>query len=720
MNEQAFPELDLLVRPRRIAVAGVSRDGSSLGGRVFANARANRSGAKVAIVHPARPTIDGVDAVARFADIAEGIDVAFLTVPAAATLDAVRDAAESGARFVVIGSGGFAEAGCAGAALQRSLSEVAAATGVRIVGPNCNGFWNVVDRLNLGFNEAHRIELRLGPVGVVAHTGAVLGAFMLAVNQQGGGLAYGFSTGNEVDLQLPDYVAFMATSPDVTAIVVLLDGVTSARRLEAAVELAREHGKDVYACRFGQSAAGAEAASLHSARLGGGARAFSAWAKNIGIRELPNLDVTTAVAVLASHPVRRRPAGPTVTGLSTSGAGAAMLADCAAAASVTLPTLSETVQRELDDRLAFSAAHNPLDLGGQAAEAGWLEDTLRVLLREESADRFVALLTPLPTGHDRPAPIIDAFVAAHTAASRPLVVYSPSDLPAPSAQALIDAGIPVVRNATTLFDAICIVETQSAPVTEAFADADPATTQRIVAALAELDRLNRNRECLTLLHDDARSVLEPFDCIPFLHEAVVTEAVDITEAGDRIGWPVAIKLLAPEAVHKRAHGGVALAVEAIAAPTRARALLDLAEHAATARLLVQPMFDAEIELFIGVVVDPDVGAVAMAARGGSGVEHAPDLIVRRAPVSPAEATAMINGVEPIRSLRITDGLEAAIAGAGRILAALSQLVIAADGRISSADINPLTVRLDGTTAAVDLRIQMTREQHSPKREPPHT
>jgi acetate---CoA ligase (ADP-forming) len=704
-----------LFQPRGIAYIGVPRRGRSLGGLAVAFGAARPGSAALYVVHPEMHDVHGVPCYRNLSEIPGPVDVAFIAVPARAVAQVVDDCAAAGIRYAVVASSGFAESSANGYALQTRITSVAADAGMRIIGPNCNGLWNVVDGLSLGFNTAHGLALRPGKVGVVAQTGAVLGSFLAGVDRMGGGLAFAASTGNEADVDASEVFRYLAHEPRCEAIILLLDSILKPAMFETAARNARARGVPVVAYKFGKSARGKHAAELHSARVAGGARAFSAWLRSLGVVEAPDLESTMFAAAMLGN--GQRP-GPGVAVVSTSGAGAAMIADLADNHRIELPDFGEKSRARLTNLFEFSTPYNPLDLAGQANDPAWLASTMDAVFEEPGFSTVVLLSTLLPDKKQGVAPVVSEFAAATTRHTRATCVYAVGPLAEEHRRDLAEVGVPVADSGATLFGGLTTVQQVAEMAAAPVQHVDPAI--EVVGVHWPAAAANGG----LVLHDEAKNTLAALG-VPFVSEQVARTLDDVAEAASGAG-PFALKLLDRNLPHKAAAGGVELGVATVADARLVAARLFERASSADARILLQVMTPSVCEIFLGTVDDPVAGPVVVVGRGGRDVETDPDVAVELAPVDSTQVRNMVAGIRPLmaelrlaaqRTGRDVDQLVSDIA---EVAASVSALAASESGRVQSIDINPLVITNAGELKALDVRVELSSESSGTDRAHAHT
>ena len=259
-------DLSPLFAPRRVAVLGVSRSPEKLGHRLLANLLEAEFPGEVFPVNPSGEAILGVKSVPRVADLPEGLDLALVSLPAQSVVGAVRELGRLGCRAAVVLASGFGEAGEGGQAVQRELAGIVAASGMRIVGPNCMGVVNVPGRLNGSY--FWNVPREAGGITFVSQSGAYGGLFFRDVRARGLGVAKFLSIGNQADLGFVECLDWLAGDPETRVVALFVEGVRdgagfveAARRLSAA--------KPVVAFKVGRGTAGQRAAGSHTGSLAG-------------------------------------------------------------------------------------------------------------------------------------------------------------------------------------------------------------------------------------------------------------------------------------------------------------------------------------------------------------------------------------------------------------------------------------------------------------------
>jgi acetate---CoA ligase (ADP-forming) len=694
-------DLDRLFNPRAIAVVGASRDRESLAGRAIVNIAARSGGAAVYPINPSGQDVAGLPSYASLDTIPDGpVDVAYVVVRRDLVPGVIEQCGRRGIPFAVVASSGFGETGPDGRAAEQAMLTSARSAGVRVVGPNTNGLWNPRRALSVGFNISHEDDLPAGNVAVVAQSGALLGSLLRRMVELGAGIASAIATGNETDLDLADYVAYLAEDPTASTIVLLIDALKDTRRFCAAVTTARRAGKDILALKFGQTSAGRRAAELHSSRIGGAPESFRALTDRLGIIDAPDLETLAGAAALLDV----RPGGytDTVTGVSMSGAGASLLADLIDRAGLQLHMFSPEASVKIGSLLDFTAVHNPLDTTGQSADPAWLASLFGAIVADSTNSTVAYLVTLVPEvgrSSNRVLTFADA-VADHAA-----LVYAPAPLPAPLRARLREAGVPVFGNGQESVTALKL----AAQATRARATAPAGQWWRVEpAASPHLDGASNSGGLVS--HDTIRPMLAALG-VRFPFEVTVTSAEEARATARARQGQVVAKLLADDLVHKRDAGGVLIGLSGDERVTEAyQALAALGADHSNPRILIQEQVQVNAEFLLGYRFDDQAGPVVLLGFGGSGVEADPDVAFGIAPLGRDDVATMI------ASLRGHPRLVALDAEYDSIAASLTDAVVAFAELVcrqwpwfDSIEINPLALTaIDGAVTLTALDARATR------------
>ena len=662
--------LHALFHPRAVAVIGASDDTTKHGYIVLTNIRDAGFPGGVYGISRRLAAVDGIPCFPDLAAVPEPLDTAFLAIPAEAAVQAVRDCARAGLKAVIVGSAGYAESlDAGGAERQRELQRIAAEEGIRIVGPNCNGVYNAHHPLSIGFNTAHAKRQTPGGVSIFSHSGALFDAMAGRLAMLGAGLSLFASAGNEADLSVLDYMEYALTHAPTRVIALLIDSLDDGPRFRDLALQARAAGKHVVALKIGRSEAGAAAAVAHSSRLAGDAAAYQALFAAAGVATVQTLEgLMTAAALLDRYGSRSGALGA----LSTSGAGASLIADRCAALGVKLARFTPETHAAIDGLKMFSRIGNPLDMGifGGMRRAGQVPSLL-------AADPGVSVMLGLMHSMNpwQGDPIRAALARAVENSGKPLLIVSPGGMPDAERAIYTGLGMPVFTETDILLEGIGALLTPPP-------DPVPAITAGEAPALPA--RPLTEPESLRLLASFGVPTVPTIDC---------TSMTEARAAASRMGYPVVLKGIAEGIAHKSDLGLVHVNLRDAVAVEQAWADIDCPH------VIVQAMVTGDLEAIAGIARAEGVGLVLLAGLGGIHAEALRDVVTWPVPVAPETirtglATSSLGRV--LRSPRWTHpGAEDAFV---TLLMALQTAAVTLGERLAAIDINPVILGGSGAVA----------------------
>jgi acyl-CoA synthetase (NDP forming) len=596
--------LHALFHPRAVAVIGASDDTTKHGYIVLTNIRDTGFQGGIFGISRRLKDVDGIPCFPDFSSIPEQVDTAFLAIPAEAAIQAVRDCARAGLKAVIVGSAGYAESlDAGGEERQRELQRIAQQEGIRIVGPNCNGVYNAHHPLSVGFNTAHAKRQTPGGISIFSHSGALFDAMAGRLAMLGAGLSLFASAGNEADMSVLDYMEYGIGHAPTRVIVLLIDSLDDGPRFRRLALAAHAAGKHVVALKIGGSEAGAAAAVAHSSRMAGDDASYRALFAVSGVATVKTLEgLMTAAALLDKYGSCPGKLGS----LSTSGAGASLIADRCEALGVPLAILTPETYAAIDSRKMFSRIGNPLDMGifgGMRRSA----DVPSLLMGDTGVSVCLALVHSMnPWQGD---PYRAAMGEARARSGKPLLVVTPGGMPEAERETYIERGIDVFTDTDILLEGIGALMT---PPPEPIPQTAPA------AALALPNRHLTEPESLRLLAEYGVRTVPGHEC---------RSAADAVAAAGRLGYPVVLKGVADGVAHKSDLGLVHVGLRDADAVAQAYTAV------ACPNVIVQAMIAGSLEAIAGVTRADGVGLVLIAGLGGIFAEALHDVATFPLPVS---------------------------------------------------------------------------------------
>ncbi|MGH8054925.1 MAG: acetate--CoA ligase family protein [Stenotrophomonas sp.] len=699
LKAQAGPHarLDGLLRARSIALVGAT-ERSTWSNGAFANFGRLGYEGNIHVVNHNGGRVHGINAATSCRALGEQVDAALLMVPIRAIEASLQDLHEAGIDHAVILTSGFAEMGGEGVARQASLAALAHEKGIHLLGPNCLGFINFIDRVPIWtINLPTRLT---GNVALISQSGATASYIAEFAGRQGVGLSYIVSTGNEADLNVARIVEYMVDDEATRVICLFLETSRDAQTLAAAAQRALSAGKPIIALKIGTSEITANSALAHTGSLVGDDHVFEAACRQLGIIRVHSVDDLVATAGLLSQ-VQPRSGG--VGMLAISGGICEVAADRAEVIGLQLAELSPPTHEALKYLMPdFGTPHNPLDVTGAAVLEPSLFATSIRALADDPAVELVACLYDVPSAplQSYSEQVITEVGAGFAAIGKQGVLLSVTPRPVVDYSRLLAEhhGIPYIAAG---------IDRGLSAIAGAQWWARKRAEQRVPLAandaLQSDARPSTERETLDYLASQG---------IPVIPAGIAADAVQARVIAHEIGGPVALKIASPDIAHKSDVGGVQLNISpANAADAYRQIRVAVAASRPEARIdgvLVSPMRRKGIELLVGAFRDPQWGLVLAVGLGGVWVELIKDTSLRLLPVTPDDVLAMLS---ELRASPLLDGYR----GGPRVdrnevadvITRIGNAALALGPQLQSLEVNPLLATpghveaLDGLTRWIE-------------------
>ena len=679
-------DIATILRPKSIAVIGASEDQTKFGGRLYRLLLKHNFAGTVYPINPNRPQLFGLKTYPNLAATPTAADMVVMAVPRHLVQGFVTEAAAIGVRAAIVITAKFSDEGPEGAALEAEITRIARAGNMRLIGPNCLGLISPANAVVLCSSPALDTDhLIVGQIGFASQSGAMMATVFDRARARGVGFSHCVSVGNQADLELCDFVEYFIDDPRTSVICTYVEGLKDPARFTALARRARAAGKPWLMVKAGRTSAGARAAFSHTASLAGTFAALEAVCTETGIVLLEDFDAMLLLAAGMARFPHRPVTSATI--LTTSGGGGAITADRLAAGQVPLTTFAPATTAKLADLYSAGQASNPIDFGGRKNGEGVdIAGITTTIIGEDPAhDAVAAVLTTSPDMKASTANIADAITKPT------LFVMTPGPAADTARAELVARGLPFTDSLEDAVRAIagwCRYTAWAAPIqAERPADLPHAELPTAAGPVAPADLA----ALLTAYH------------LPIAPQAICADAHDAAAAAARIGYPVALKALGADLVHKTEAGGVILNLTTEAALKTA--IADLQDRLGTSlqALLIQRMTVGEAELILGINRDPQFGPMVVLGAGGILVELLHDVVMAPAPLSPAAAAALLHRLRVaaiLRGIRGRPPLD--IAAVVTTIVNLSWLAHDHRERLAELDINPLIVSPIGCTI-VDAR-----------------
>jgi len=690
--------------PNSIVVIGVSESPTNMGRNIVANLLDFGYRGEIHLVGRQGGVVFGQRIRTSIEELPQGIDLAVILTPAATVPDLVDACGRQGIRRVVIESGGFNEFSAEGQALSERLRAVARKWDIRFVGPNCISVINMSSGVCLPFVRLRSQSLKKGRVAVVSQSGGITIVYTNLFSSAGLGISKAISIGNKLDLDETDYLAYLLEDEDTDLICLHLESVEDGRRL---MELARSSTKPILLHKTNTGQTSAHIAQSHTAALANDDRIVSAAARQAGIIRARNFRATVNYAKgLSLPPVK----GNTLVAIARSGGRAVFAADMAAAFGFDLYPFPRDFREKVKGffRARVIEPTNPLDLGDLfdfRIYVNILEECLKIedvdavlmaheyssLLERKGTHRLIQAIQELVAKYNKP-------VALCPFSEGEEILYLEKDLE-----------YPIFSEIDEAMEALAVSRDRYRWLRKRIAMASPPLTPPQLGGA--LGPSVQGRNGLLMTHQ-ALELCQSYG-IPVAEWATASSPEEAVKAAERLGYPLALKVLSSHISHKSDVGGIALGIgdeEHLkqACAEMLRRVQTKTPNVPIEGFLLQRMVSGGREVILGGKRDPSFGPVVMFGSGGVYVEVFDDVAFRVAPLTRQDAEEMIAEVKGSRLLRGIRGEKPAdVEAVVDCLLRLSQLLLDFPA-IAEVDINPLIV-LEKGAVAVDARMVLNSE-----------
>jgi acetyltransferase len=671
-----------LLRAKSVAIIGASQKGAWPQG-IFRNLKGAKFSGGVYLINPNYQELYGEKCYPALADLPEVPEELLILIPTRAVLGVLEEAAKLGTKAATIYTAGFGEGDDPkGKERAQAMRDLCDRTGLVICGPNCMGSYSVGEGL-WTFPTVTPL-LKKGPVGLIFQSGGSLGNWIKGATERGIGFSYAVSSGNEVNLDLVDYLSFLVDDPETRVITLMVEGIRRPSEFMAIAEQALNKGKPILAVKLGRSEMGKRQAISHTGSLAGADEVFDAVCHRLGLIRCPTLEDMTEMT-LAFMP-GRFPKGSRAAIVVNSGGMKGLICDHCDELKTNLAQLSDQTKEAVRPLIPPElAVENPLECGvaGFGDEQGFI-NIVKLHAEDDGVD-LLAIHGELPRGQQRSAGL---FKSLAEATDKPVLAFGRSTY-------------------SCLDESRAYQEEAGLPFLQAI--------KPTLRALAGLGLYGERRQCgvpamppasgtAADLEGERLNALLQRHGIDLPRQAMVGNATDAGAKAKEIGFPVALKLVSPEIVHKTESGAVVLGLRS-AEEVAAEGQKLLSKTLGKGQLLIQPMVQGT-EVLIGARTDPQYGPFLMVGLGGIFVEVLKDVAIRLLPVDATEAREML---KELRGYKILEGVRGQeprdIDGLVKAMVGLSDIFAAHRDHLSDMEINPLMVRAKGAgVAAVDVRL----------------
>jgi acetyltransferase len=696
--------LSAMFAPKSVALVGASERPGSVGHAVLESLHSGGFKGRVEYVNPRHATIAGAPCAPTLEALAEPVDLAIVASPAASVPQVIAQAGRAGVPNLVVLSAGFGEAGDAGRKLQDEALAAAHAAKVRFIGPNCVGLMRPSIGLNASFSST---AAPAGGIALVSQSGAICTSLVDWAAAASVGLSSVVSLGAAADIDFGEVLEYLLFDGATHSVLLYIEGVQDGRRFMSSLR-ALARAKPVIVLKVGRHDEGSHAARSHTGALVGDDMVFDAvLARSGAVRVEGYRHLFAAARALVMH---RKPAGPRLAIVTNGGGPGALAADAAAQAHVPLATLSPATLSALDAALPRHWSHgNPVDVIGDANGERFAAAAAAVA-NDPAVDGIVTVFCP--TGLASADDVADRLIPVANASYKPFLTAWLGQASVQGARERAEhAGIPSYRVAEVAVEAFAMT-------------ADWVRRQRLLLEAPPARAAEREpdgglpEEIFRTAQAEGRTLLSEFESkrllahfgIPVPPFAVARTLEEAKAAAERIGFPVAVKVLSRDITHKSDVNGVRLNVRTPAAIELvwngiAADVKRLRPDARFEGVVVQAMVDRRYgrELLLGVKTDPVFGPAIIFGSGGVAVELLRDSAVALPPLNGLLAGDLVDRTRASCLLAAYRNVPAANRPA--LIDAILRVsdMVCELPWIAELDVNPLLVDDTGATA-LDARV----------------
>ena len=698
--------LEAIFNPKTIAIIGASRTPGKVGYILTNNILNSGFHGEIYPVNPSAEEILGLKCYQSVIDISGVVDLAIITLPASSVLQVARECGEKGVKALVIISAGFKETGQEGALLEQQLADIGKKYRMRIQGPNCLGLINTFTPLNLSFAAGMP---KKGRIGFISQSGALGTAVLDWVLKENMGFHSFISLGNKTDLDEVDFIEAMSDNDEVGVILLYLESIEKGRKfLEVASAAVKK--KPVIVLKGGTSFAGARAAGSHTGALVGSFLAYQTAFNKVGIIIAESIEELFDYGVAFTEQPLPEDEGIAI--ITNAGGPGILATDLSEKLGVKISAISSEVQNKLRQSLPpASSTGNPVDVLGDARADRYRLAMLEVL-SDGNVHAVIVLLTPQAMTESLETAKSIVEIKSSTGSKPILAVFMGGMAVEEARRYLTDNDVPcydfpekAIKTISAMYRYSRFLK-QPTPIPTRFTNVDPEKVKQVI-------ELARSDGRVVLLSTEAADIIEAYG-IPVPKNRLAKTAEESVVYAEELGYPVVLRILSPDILHKTDVGGVALNLNS-AEEVRAafdRIITSSTKFMPRARIygaMVYHMIPRGKEMIIGMSQDVQFGPLLMFGLGGIYVNFLKDVSFRLAPLSDSEAIEMMEETKAFTLLSGIRGEETSdIDSLKTILIRVSQLVMDFP-EIIEMDINPIIVYKYGEGSyALDVKITLSK------------
>ena len=697
--------LSPLFEPSSVAIIGASQNPDKVGFQILQNLLQSGFKGKVIPINPSAETILDQKCYKTLGAYEGAIDQSLIVIPRPYVKDAVRESIERKVKAITIITAGFKEQDPEGAALEREIAALCHEAGVALLGPNCLGHLNTHFNMNLSFGKKWPNQ---GGISFISQSGALCSAILDRSVERGFGLGKMLSIGNKADLCERELIAALAADEATKVIVCYLEGISDGRSFVEIAEKASEK-KPIIVFKSGVTASGSRAASSHTGSLAGADIAYQTAFDKCGIIRAQTYEQMFEYALaFESQPL---PTGSRVAIITNAGGPGIMTADAVELTGLTIASLSPETSAALKAVLPLAASvKNPVDVLGDADPERYGK-ALELVAADPAVDAIIVLLTPQSV--TKPLEIAQILCSSLPKTKPVVACFLGGEDVNPARTHMVTHGLPDYRSPEKGVNALKAMVDYATWLKRPIEAPQPIEGNRktVEAVIARY----RANNLVQINEADAKAILKAYG-VKTPAGALVTTVEEAEKRAGKLGFPLAMKIVSPDIIHKSDVGGVVLnlknrkAVAAAFEQMMQKIKTDLPQANITGAYIERMATAGGKEVIIGIMRDPQFGPLVMFGMGGIFVEILKDVRFALAPVSERDALAMIKKIKTyplLAGYRGKPGVDTALLA--QTIARVSQLAYDFP-EIKELDINPFMAQLDpALSVAADARMTLSAQ-----------
>ncbi|MCX5816739.1 MAG: bifunctional acetate--CoA ligase family protein/GNAT family N-acetyltransferase [Proteobacteria bacterium] len=700
-------DIKKMFNPDAVALIGATDETGTVGRATLENLLLSEK-RKIFPVNPNRKTVLGRECFPDIGSVPEHVDLAVITTPAKTVPGVVEECGKAGVNGIIIISAGFKEIGEEGKRLEAQIMEIRNRYGMRIIGPNCIG----VIRPNIGLNTSFlRANPEAGKIAFISQSGALGSAIFDWAIDAHIGFSMFASLGSMIDVDFGDLIDYLGDDYQTRSIILYMEGVGNAKKfMSAARGFARS--KPIIIVKPGRFTESARAAHSHTGAMAGDDDVYSAAFKRVGVIRVKEFaDLFNAAEVLDS---KYLPKGPRLAIITNAGGFGVMATDTLISMGGELAKISDASIAALDNCLPpFWSKGNPVDVLGDADDKRYV-DAIRVCLGDREIDGILVIYSPQATTSSENVagkiseivkgsskPVVTAWIGGKNVQKGREVFYQNSIPTYDTAEDAVKTYINMYRYSRNL---ALLYETPSELPLE---DAPPK--YHLKALIKRVAKEGR----MLLTEEESKDFLSIYR-IPVATPYLCRDVDDAVSTAKRIEYPVVLKIVSPDIIHKSDVGGVVVGIKTeeqlrYEYSHMLKNVKEKAPHAAIIGMTLQRMIEGiDYEVILGTKKDKDFGSIILFGMGGIGTEIFKDISIGIPPLNQTLARRLMEETQVYKMLQGYRGKKPAdLMQLEQIIVNFANLVVDFP-EIAEMDINPIAIA-GGKAYAIDARIIIDKE-----------